>query len=175
MKSAGIERIVFLQDDVFSLQKCHEYYDGLAKFLMETDIAMINLEYGCSHFSGLNIIESHNQFNAYGARATDFSKTLWGMDDGPYCANLDFLLTTVYSARYFSAGDIWTAEEILRDECVEKNILRCVLDRPSFRRVNIVGPNSQNKESEELFLRDNFDFSVLNTRQTVASPPAIHC
>ena len=40
-------------------------------------------------------------------------KKLWAFDDGPYIANVDFLMKYIYDPTYYSSPNIWLAEGYL--------------------------------------------------------------
>jgi len=156
LKDKGVKKLLFLQDDVFSVTSDVEQLYDLINFVKKTDLNYLNLEQAFDDKS-IEILSKQKTFKIFNTN-TDFFKQrkLWSFDDGPYYASMDFILNELYDETYFSYPDIWSAEWYLKYKFDNKNILRPVTDTTFFRRVNFLGKNDWNKESELIFLNKNF-------------------
>ena len=147
LKNDGVKYLFFLQDDVFS-QVNDNILDELLIFIKNNEFDMLNIEH-------LNIdiekpvIYSHDNIKIYDTKSDDFSKkNLWEFDDGPYVANIDFLLNVVYDDAYFTKDDIWIAEPYLNNKIHVNKIQRLSSNFSMFKRFNIVGKNAWWREDE---------------------------
>jgi hypothetical protein len=131
LKEKGITKIVFLQDDVFCLQKNTKIIDSLVQLLETANLEYLNLEYCYETFKDkLQTFNAHittQDFNIF-KTDTNFFKTAtswsWSFDDSPYYSTLDFALNTIYDDHYYSYPDIWSAEWYLKAKFDQINILR---------------------------------------------------
>jgi len=140
MKNDGIKYVFFLQDDVFLLVN-DEIIDELLLFVKSNDFDMLNIE-----VSDINkekpIIYSNNNLKIYNTDSNDFkNKKLWSFDDGPYVANIDFLLNNIYDSMYYKISDIWKGELYLEIKISNKVIQRLTTNYCIFKRFGIVGKN----------------------------------
>jgi hypothetical protein len=105
-------------------------------------------------------IAQYKYLKFYDTDSVDFTRlNVWAMDDGPFVANLDFLMTKIYDATYYSLGDIWTAERYLNNKIRQMPIQRLTTNKCLFSRFYIVGMNIQSREDslkklKELFCRE---------------------
>jgi hypothetical protein len=156
LKDRGVKKLLFLQDDVFSVTTNEEQILDLIDFLKDTDLNYLNLEHT---FDDKNI-ETLSLQKTFRVLKTDTAyfrqNKRWSFDDAPYYANIDFILNDLYDETYFSYPDIWSAEWYLKAKFDNKNILRPVTDPQLFRRVNVMGQNDWNKTNELIFLNKNF-------------------
>lgn len=143
LKNIGVTKIVFLQDDVFSIPS-HEkdLYTNLYDLIKITNIPYINIEHAC-HNQEL-IYEQHKNINLYktntfGARDAGH----WSFSDASYFANLDYALNYIYDENYFASKDIREAEFYLKHKFDKINLDTTHSNYSFFRRVNIIGPNSK--------------------------------
>jgi hypothetical protein len=103
------------------------------------------------------ILYSSDNLKIYDTTSDDFkNKKLWAFDDGPYVANVDFLLDVLYDKIYFSKNDIWNAEKYLNDKITNSKIQRLTCNISLFRRFGIVGPNAWNRVNELKLLNEIF-------------------
>jgi len=157
LKMEGVKYMVFLQDDVFS-QVDVEVIDELLFFVRNNNtFDMLNIEVSFSNNYEKPSIYSGKKLTIYETTSDDFSnKQLWAFDDGPYIANIDFLLKHVYDDEYFSKENIWSAECYINEKIYQNKIQRLSCNIGSFHRVSIVGPNPTRIESDTKLLHDRF-------------------
>jgi len=156
LKNKGITKLIFLQDDVFSVTKNTEQLYDLINFFKKTDLNYLNLEQAFDD-KEIEILSTQKTFKIFNTNTYFFKqRNLWSFDDGPYYASMDFILNELYDDTYFNYPDIWSAEWYLKYKFDNKNILRPVTDTTFFRRVNFLGKNDWNKENELVFLNKNF-------------------
>ena len=155
LKIDGVKYMCFLQDDVFS-QVGEDIIDELLFFVRNNTFDMLNLEVSFSN-TGKSPIYSGNKLIIYETTSADFShQKLWAFDDGPYIANIDFLLEHVYDDVYFSKGNIWDGECYINEKIYHNSIQRLSCNIGAFSRVSIVGPNPTRIESDTQLLHDRF-------------------
>lgn len=143
LKQYNFKKLIFLQDDVFSVQKDKKYYEELANYIKESDHKMINLEFYPKDIK-FPILEEKENFKVYNTNNHDLIKidpNYYYFDDGTYAANVDFL-GEIYDSIYFRMPDIWHAEIYTHNKMGSKIIQRLILDKPSFRRCNLLGRNN---------------------------------
>ena len=158
LKIDGVKYMVFLQDDVFS-QVDIEFIDELLFFVKNNTFDMLNIEVSFSFSNDYekSSIYSGKKLTIYETTSDDFShKQLWAFDDGPYIANIDFLLEHIYDDVYFSKDDIWGAECYINEKIYQNKIQRLSCNIGAFHRVSIVGPNPTRIESDTQLLHDRF-------------------
>jgi hypothetical protein len=148
VKDNKFKKFIFLQDDVFTIQKNKKYYEELVEFIKNNDFDMLNLEiWGDAKI--FPILQEKENFTVFSTNNHDLKKinpNCWYFDDGTYAANVNFL-DEIYDDEYFSETNIWSAEHRLNHKMRSKQIPRYVLDKESFTRCNILGPNSNRKPS----------------------------
>ena len=94
-KDDGIKYLFFLQDDVFSLVN-DNIIDELLLFIKNNSFDMLNIEASNINIQSPIIYSSEN-IKIYDTTSDDFvEKGLWSFDDGPYVANIDFLINITY-------------------------------------------------------------------------------
>lgn len=147
IKEDGYKYMFFLQDDVFSLVN-EKLIDELLEFVKNNTFYMLNIE-----ASDINteapVIFSNDNIKIYNTTSDDFKKKkLWAFDDGPYVANVDFLINVIYDRFFFSKNDIWNAERYLNQKYTNNKIQRLTTNIRFFERTGIVGPNTWNKVNE---------------------------
>jgi hypothetical protein len=138
IKTQGFKYIFFLQDDVFCMVD-NETIDKLLSFVENNDFNMLNIE-----VTNINdekkIIFEQSSFKVYNTDSVDFTKKgRWAMDDGPFVANVDFLISVIYDNHYFSFDDIWSAEFYMNSKITHNPVQRLSTNTSFFIRVNIVG------------------------------------
>lgn len=164
LKDIGVEKVIFMQDDVFSCGKSlgsdwdynsdesYNAYNELFNYLKKTDLNYINLEIFDKN-KDIEVLESLNNFKVL---KTDVqfcrSKNLWSFDDSPYYAKIDYAMNTIYDKNYYSKNNIWDAEFYLKDKFDIINIDRFITDQPFFKRFYLVGPNA--KPFREFYLSE---------------------
>lgn len=167
----GYDYIAFIQDDCFT--ELHPNLDKLIKFIKEEDFMMLNLE------NILNIdkkiLYQNQDFIIYDTSSIDFSNSIdtshtfnprtdkpyWCFDDGPYIANLEYVKKHIYDDNYFNSNDMSDGEYYLMNKIYHIPIQRLTMNNFLYRRRNIIGQNTENKENEEKYLNDRF---YINTR-----------
>ena len=144
----GFDYMIFLQDDCFTTDKDIEI-EELLKFINNEDFNMLNLE---TNVSSLNLKEEEvyyksNEFIVYNTNSNDFKERgWWAFDDGPYIANIKFLLDEIYDETYFNIGDIWPAENYINNKISKNKIQRLTTNISLYNRFNLVGRNIQDRE-----------------------------
>ena len=92
----------------------------------------------------------------YDTTSDDFvNKKFWAFDDGPYVANIDFLIN-LYDNIFLSKNDIWTAEVYLMQKVKSNKIQRLTANISIFARFGIVGPNAHSAENDRSNLNNLF-------------------
>jgi hypothetical protein len=116
--------------------------DTLLSFVKNNDFNMLNIEninINCEK----ELIFDKSNLKVYNTDSTDFVKRrLYSMDDGPFVANIDFLMSVIYDNIYFSKNDIWNAEMYMCEKIRKNPIQRLTTNSIFFIRVSIVGRNS---------------------------------
>lgn len=155
IKQDGYKYMVFLQDDVFSLVN-EKVIDELLDFVKNNTFDMLNIEVPNINIH-TPIIYSNNNIKIYNTTSDDFvNKKLWAFDDGPYVANIDFLINKIYDVNYFQFYDIWKAEGYLNQKITNNKIQRLTSNISFFERIGIVGPNAWNRNNELIKLNKMF-------------------
>lgn len=155
IKQDGYKYIFFLQDDVFSLVN-EKVIDELLDFVKNNTFDMLNIEVPNINIH-TPIIYSNNNIKIYNTTSDDFvNKKLWAFDDGPYVANIDFLINKIYDVNYFQFYDIWKAEGYLNQKITNNKIQRLTSNISFFERIGIVGPNAWNRNNELIKLNKMF-------------------
>lgn len=136
----GAKYLFFLQDDVFSLAD-DKVMDELLHFVRTHEFDMLNIDVNDVN-TDAPVIYSAKNLKIYNTSSIDFmNKKMWPFDDGPYVANVDFLIRVLYDSTYFSMPDIWSAEVYLCRKIRDRPIQRLSTNINIFRRFNIVGRN----------------------------------
>lgn len=156
IKRSGFKYIFFLQDDVFCMVD-NQTIDNLLSFVENNDFNMLNIEVQNINNEKEVIFEQSN-LKVYNTDSTDFTKKkLWAMDDGPFVANVDFLLSVIYDSTYFTKNDIWNAENYMNQKITQNPVQRLTTNISFFIRVNIVGiSNPYAREKDLKMLNDKF-------------------
>jgi len=142
---------------VFSITESEDLIFDLIDYIKSTKDDYLNLEFFDKSYN--KIIEKRKTFDIL---ETDIKYFLdrghWSFDDSPYYATLDYALNKIYDERYFSYPDIWSAEWYLKSkfDALDSRILRPITNKQIFRRINFIGKNDWNKESEIDFLNKKF-------------------
>lgn len=145
MKDDGYTYVVFLQDDAFCTSDNH-IIDELVGYIRHNTFDMLNLEI-TGLTPGATCIYSRGDLQVYNTTSDDFkAKNLWSFDDGPYVANIDFMMCRVFDAVHLSKNDIWTAEHYIRHKIDCAPIQRLTTNYVMFKRFDIVGPNAWNRD-----------------------------
>jgi len=156
LKEKGVRKLFFIQDDAFSCLKDLSLYNELVDFAKTTSLPYFCIE----HFDGSGnptTLVNANGFNVLDINTSWFEeKGWWPWDDASYCADIDYALETIHDDQYFSYPDIWSAEFYLKHKFTKTNSQRPICDKQFFRRTNIVGANSWNRENELKHLADYF-------------------
>jgi hypothetical protein len=157
IKQDGYKYVFFLQDDAFSFTT-ENIIDELLDFVNNNSFDMLNLEKLDINLEA-PIIYSNNHLKVYNTTSDDFkNKNLWAFDDGPYVANIDFLINDLYDSIYFSKKDIWNGERYLNDKITNNKIQRLSTNINIFERVTLIGANvcHSNRENELIKLNNIF-------------------
>jgi hypothetical protein len=141
LKSYGVEKIIFLQDDCFSISS-KEKIDALIEYIKNGNFKLLSIERNIDEFkvSNKNIIYD-KLIKVYDTYTNDYEGVSYSFDDGPYVGDLDFLIEKVYDDNYYSFGSIWSGELYLKKKMESNIIERYVTSCPSHFRFNIVGAN----------------------------------
>ena len=161
VKQDGFKYMFFLQDDVFSLVN-EKLIDELIDFVKNNSFDMLNIEYTDINTEA-PIIYSNDSLKIYNTTSDDFkmkkveeNKYMWAFDDGPYVANVDFLINVVYDSIFFGKNDIWSAEYYLNQKIYNNKIQRLTTNNRFFERIGIVGPNAWDRHNELIKLNKMF-------------------
>jgi hypothetical protein len=156
IKTQGFKYIFFLQDDVFCMAD-NQTIDNLLSFVENNDFNLLNIEINNVNNEKEIIFEQSN-LKVYNTDSVDFTKkNMWAMDDGPFVANIDYLMSVIYDTNYFALNDIWTAETYMNSKITQNPVQRLSTNTSFFIRVNIVGKNNlQARESHIELLKKTF-------------------
>ena len=156
IKAEGFKYVFFLQDDVFCMVD-NQTIDNLLLFVETNDFNMLNIEINNVN-NEKEIIFEQSGLTVYNTDSIDFTaKKIWAMDDSPFVANIDFLISVIYDSKYFSLDDIWTAESYMNSKIMQNPVQRLSTNVSSFIRVNIVGKNNlQAREDHIELLKKTF-------------------
>jgi len=149
IKNDGYKYMFFLQDDVFCVTN-DELIQNMLNYVNNNIFDMLNIE-----TTNINtespIIYSKDSLKIYNTTSEDFkNKDLWAFDDGPYIANVDFLLDKIYDNIFISKCDVWEAEHYLNNKIINNKIQRLSTNNIMFQRINVVGPNSWGRVDDGL-------------------------
>jgi hypothetical protein len=145
----GYDYIIFLQDDSFTNDK-NINIEELVKFIKNEDFDILDLERSVSNLNLKNeeIYYESNGFTVYNTTSDDFKNAgFWAFDDGPYIANIKFILREIYDEHYFNIGSIWPAEHYLNNKINNKKIQKLSTNISLYNRYNIVGMNTLDRDS----------------------------
>jgi len=141
-KEDGVKYLCFLQDDVYCLQNTH-ILDSLIEFIRNNTFDMLNIEIANCNLRANRILYQKDHIIIYDTTSDDFKdRGYWAYDDGPFIANVDFLMNKIYDEGYLNQSDVWKGEHYLNHKISENKIQRLTCHVTVFRRFNIVGPNS---------------------------------
>jgi hypothetical protein len=155
LRGEGVRTILFLQDDAFSL-RAGAGFDDLHAFASAHDFPMLSLELTSREVdvAQRRVVFEGSKLRVHEASSEDFRKAgIWAMDDGPFLANLDFLLQEVYDETYFSMPDVWSAEAYLKEKVEKQPIPRWAGNVRFWWRVNLVGPNGRDPAALDFLLK----------------------
>jgi hypothetical protein len=161
LKSKGVKKIFFAQDDVFSFENLTQNdMESLFKFVSQTEAKLISLEHSVNIFHEKEIFpevyEQKDDLILYKTTTFDFKNIgLFAFDDCPSIIDLDYFIEKIYGEEWFAFGSI-LAESIVNTKFHNIEIDRMVFNKPFFKRINIVGPNAINKRQEIAELRNKF-------------------
>lgn len=156
LKEKGLKKLFFIQDDAFSGLTNTHIYNDLVNFAKHTTLPYFCIEHH-DESGRSDVLQSANSFNVLNITTKWFEdQGWWSWDDGCYCADIDFAINSLYDNDYFSYPDIWSAEHYLRCKFANTNTIRPICDKQFFRRTNIVGANSWNRENEIKNLQKRF-------------------
>jgi len=172
LKENGYTHIIYCEDDSlfqFGLNDTNDRHiilDDLINFIKENDkFGMINLEWngGWEGFYSRrmdNEIKNYkyNNLNIFETKSIDWStdSTLYAFDGGAYVAKIDYLIDNLYDDGYFSQGDSWSGERYLNNKWKQKEYERLTTNLPIYKRYNILGKNSWNRNEELKTLKNLF-------------------
>jgi len=152
----NIDYVVFLQDECFSIGD-KNLIDGVINFIKEGDYDMLNLEYPYDDLNTQDkeILNLTRDITIFKTNSIDFvNRGYYYIDDGPYVSNLNFLTSDVYDDNYYQFGYIWSAENYLNEKIKNSPIDRFTMNKPIYKRFNIVGRNRHNKLKYENDLKE---------------------
>lgn len=157
VKNNNFTKFIFLQDDVFSVQKDIEHYKALADYIKNASYDMINLEVEGNE-TIFPVFEKTEDFSVFSTNNHDLKKidpNCWNFDDATYATSVKFL-DEIYDNEYFNHQNIWIAEHFLNMKMRFKTIPRYILSKTSFMRCNLLGPNN-NRNHTLSWLKDRFE------------------
>lgn len=156
----GFQKIMFLQDDVFSggrvkwdgdLNYDIINYSPLVDFIKNGDYKMLNIEHNVETWSVLDapVVYENGDLKVYGTSSTDFEKAgFYAFDDGPYVADIRYLIERVYDQNYYRIGDVWNGEGYTNQKIKMNPIERFTVNIPVYHRSRLIGINAWGKEDE---------------------------
>ena len=106
IKEKGYSYILFLQDDVFSVNQSKKDWDDLFHIIQTEKFNLLNLETVYDSLENYKILCQRGNIKIYETMTT--SKYLFG--DAPFIANIDYLLSEIYDEQYFNEQYLQKAE-----------------------------------------------------------------
>ena len=164
MKEDGYKYVAFLQDDVFCTTE-DNIIDELVEYIRHNSFIMLNLEYTDINQNS-PVRYSGNNLRVYDTTSEDFTAIgMWPLDDGPYVADIDFMMNSLFDEKHLLKSDIWSAEFYIRDKVTCSPIQRLTTNHIMFKRFDIVGPNAWNREvNRSLLVRNLFECKLSSTK-----------
>ena len=153
----GVDYVIFLQDDCFSISTKEEM-DDLINYIKNGDFNLLNIEQNSNQFNlnNSNLVYS-NLIQVYNTTSNDYVGISYYFDDGPFVGGLNYISEKIYDEFYFNSNSIWGGEFYLHNKIKDNPIERFVTSAPSHRRFNFVGKNIAFKDEEIQKLKLNFN------------------
>jgi hypothetical protein len=152
---------VFLQDDVFTYEPGN--LGELSNLIKTAHYNFLALEVNNQdlRIGRDRIIEQEGATLLYRASSPEFKAVgMYACDDGAYAGRIEYLLEKVYPPEYFKCGNVWDAENAMNDHVLKNPIERFCTNHRSFKRYNIVGGNTWNKENDLRLLNSRFHLAL---------------
>jgi hypothetical protein len=162
MWASNYEYLVFLQDDVFTFQPGN--LQELTHLIKTTTYNFLALEVNHEdlRIGDDRTLAQEGATKLYRASSQDFKAVgMYACDDGAYAGRIEFLVNSVYSQDYFKCATVWDAENCMNDHIMKNPIERFVTNRRWFKRFNIVGGNTWNKENDVRLLNEKFGLALI--------------
>lgn len=162
LKKIGCRKLIFLQDDVFTWNQSKEDIDILVdKIKNNENIPLLNMEMTFDEFkddlkNDIKIIDNNNHVKFYKAFTQTFAKNGgYSFDDAPFVLNMDYI-DVIFDNQFFQIGDVWNGELYNNEKFKVINFPRYLTNKRFFKRYNILGRNSWNRQQELIDLNKNF-------------------
>ena len=162
LKKMGCNKLIFLQDDVFSYNQNLSEIDLLVNEIKtNNNIPLLNIEVKIDDFKNEivnNVIlhKSISEIDIWETTTTDFSDNgNYSFDDGPFVIDFN-LIDLIFDDEFYKRGDVWSAENYNNDKFKNIRFPRFVTNKRFLKRYNIIGRNSWDRENELLRLKEKF-------------------
>ena len=160
--ASGYEYLVFLQDDVFTYQPGN--LQELTHLIKTANYNFLALEVNHEdlRITDERVMAQEGDTKLYRASSQEFKAVgMYACDDGAYAGRIEFLVDHVYPQDYFKRATVWDAENVMNDHIMANPIERYCSNRRWFKRYNIVGGNTWNKEADMRLLNSRFNLSLV--------------
>lgn len=160
LKKLECTHFFFSQDDTFTAHENNDVdWDELIEYVKGYDKNfMLSLFHKDQILDITEPTEKKESFTVLESTTLDFynsDKTPWAFDDAPYICTID-MLDDIYDDDYIDVGNIWEAEEYLRDKYETKKINRFVTNKKMFQNYNLYGPtNYMEALYRKILMRNN--------------------
>jgi hypothetical protein len=161
LKKIGCTKLIFLQDDAFTWNQSKEDIDDLVNKIKSDNFPLLNMEMSFDEFkdevrTDIKITDECNNIKFYKAFTFDFSKNGgYSFDDAPFVLDFDYI-NVIFDNQFFQIGDVWRGELYNNDKFKLINFPRHLTNKKFFKRYNILGRNSWNRNQEIIDLNKNF-------------------
>jgi len=167
LRKMGCEKLIFLQDDVFTFNKSKEELDILIDYIKNGKYYLLNMEMEFKDFNqniqnNKKIIYSKDNINIYNTFTKDFfDNGAYSFDDAPFVIDFN-LINLLFDNNFFQMPDVWNAELYSNEKFKLLNIPRYTTNKMFFKRYNILGRNNWNRAQEFVWLEENI-FNTTNS------------
>lgn len=153
----GVEYVIFLQDDCFSISTKEEM-DDLINYIKNENFNLLSIEQNSNKFKLDNCKITYSNFiKVYNTTSNDYVGISYYFDDGPFVGNVSYIEQKIYDEIYYNMGLIWSGELYLHKKIELSPVERFVTSSPSHRRFNFVGKNIAFKDEEIQNLKSNLN------------------
>jgi hypothetical protein len=157
LKKIGCTKLIFLQDDVFSYDLSEEDILTIVKYLRNCNIPLINMECIESEMKvNGEVVFDENGLQVFKHFTNDYKQNhenAYTFDDVPFMVDFDFI-GVVFDKNFMTLPDVWHGELYNNNKFDVINFPRYCTNKKFFKRYNILGRNSWNREQELIELKE---------------------
>ena len=156
IKEKGYSYIVFLQDDVFSVNQLKKDWDDLFHIIQTEKFNLLNLETVHDSLENYKILYQKGNIKIYETMTSN--KYLFG--DYPFIGNIDYLLSEIYDEQYFNEPYLQKAEYDLSYRL--KSVPSYSCNFQFYQRENLCGISNRENFPKNI-LRMEEKYTKINT------------